>query len=123
MFDIERVRNFRSASKVGKTNSDLEEVKTKDPKFLSGIISQTLVDSLRVTPEHFRGEREGKISDIYESLEILSKGNYGEIRKVKHKLNNEIRVVKTISKTRCQMTSSFSDEIQILQKLVIYFNK
>ncbi len=73
---------------------------------------------LKVAPCHFRVEKTGKIDDQYQTLSVIGKGGYGEVRKVRNRYTNEIRAVKVIAKSKCQMTEKFSDEINILQKLV-----
>ncbi len=75
---------------------------------------------LKVAPCHFRVEKAGNIDDRYQTLSVIGKGGYGEVRKVRNRFTNEIRAVKVITKSKCQMTEKFSDEINILQKLVLY---
>ena len=74
---------------------------------------------LKIEPCHFRVEKPGNIEDRYQMLGVIGKGGYGEVRKVRNRLTNEIRAVKVIAKSKCQMTESFSDEIRILQHLVM----
>jgi len=73
---------------------------------------------LKVKPGNFRVECTSRISDIYQPLQLIGKDSYGEIRKVRNKYTNAIRAVKIISKSKCQMTKNFADEISILQELV-----
>jgi len=75
---------------------------------------------LKVAPYHFRVEKPGKLEDTYQNLGVIGKGGYGEVRKMKNFITHEIRAVKAIEKSKCQMTSNFSDEIRILQKLVFF---
>lgn len=75
--------------------------------------------NLKVNPRCFRVEKSGKVEDNYEMLEVIGKGGYGEVRKIRDLRTKEIKAVKVIAKNRCQTTSSFSDEISILQELVL----
>eukprot|EP00826_Nyctotherus_ovalis_P024727 TRINITY_DN1908_c0_g1_i16.p1 TRINITY_DN1908_c0_g1~~TRINITY_DN1908_c0_g1_i16.p1 ORF type:complete len:269 (+),score=71.50 TRINITY_DN1908_c0_g1_i16:185-991(+) len=78
---------------------------------------ESAFESLKVKPSNFRVERTGRISDTYLSLELIGKGAYGEIRKVMNRFTDEIRAVKVISKSKCQKTENFADEITILRQL------
>jgi len=98
-------------------NTKREEIKTRRRSSLIPNCPQFL--NLRVTPSHFRIEIPGKLADQYQILDIIGGGAYGEVRKVCNKITKEIRAVKIIAKSECQTTSNFSDEISILQKLVI----
>jgi len=64
-----------------------------------------------------RGERKGDISEKYELLYVIGKGAYGEVRKIKNKVNGELRAVKIISKSKCQTTDNYFEEFEILKKL------
>ena len=75
-------------------------------------------NNLKVNPYLFRVEKAGKIEDSYQMLDVIGKGGYGEVRRIRNIMTNEIRAVKIIAKSRCQKSALFSDEIQILQKLV-----
>ncbi len=69
-------------------------------------------------PEHFRMEKEGDIHDMYDFVEFLGRGSYGEVHSVRDKMTGELRAVKIIDKNYCQMTDTAVDEIKILQRLV-----
>lgn len=73
---------------------------------------------LDVTPQRFRIEKKGKLEDLYEIKELIGKGGFGEVKKIRNKITNEIRALKIMLKSKCQMTKEISDEISILQKLV-----
>ncbi len=70
------------------------------------------------TPSHFRRENKNVMEDKYEILKPIGKGAYGEVKMIKEKTTGQIRAVKIMPKSTCQMTSNFVDEIKILQKLV-----
>jgi len=74
--------------------------------------------NLNVNPRCFRIEKSGKVEDNYEILEVIGKGGYGEVRKIKDLRTNEIKAVKAIARNKCQTASPLSDEISILQELV-----
>ena len=76
-----------------------------------------------VGPEMFRKQKEGSLLEKYEQLDIIGKGCFGEIRKVKDKATGKIRVLKSIFKAKCQKTELLVDEIEILKKLVCILNK
>lgn len=76
---------------------------------------------LKVDPQYFRCENTGKLEDRYQILSLIGKGAYGEVKKIRDTVTNEIRALKIMLKSTCQMTKNFSDEIRILQKLVFIF--
>lgn len=84
----------------------------------SSILISRVPTNLKVTPSFFRIEKSGKLEDSYNTLGLIGKGGYGEVRKIQDKVTREIRAVKVISKAKCQKTAAFSDEIRILQKIV-----
>lgn len=90
----------------------------KDCKAKSTALVARTSTNLKVAPCFFRGERSGKIEDHYQTLDSIGKGGYGVVNKVRNIMTNEIRAVKVIAKCKCQMSSSFSDEIRILQHIV-----
>ena len=97
---------------------------TLNPKALSFIKSESAFEllkpseSLKINPSNYRVEKTGKVNEIYQSLELVGKGGYGEIRKVRNRITNEIRAVKIIAKDQAQMIEFFSEEINILKQLV-----
>jgi hypothetical protein len=70
-----------------------------------------------ITPANFRSEKTS-LEARYEILEMIGKGKFGEIRKIKDKINNELRALKIIPKFKFEKPEEFSQEICILQKLV-----
>lgn len=95
----------------------------EDTKVKSTVLVARPSTNLKVAPCFFRGERSGKIDDYYQTLDSIGKGGYGVVNKVRNIITNEIRAVKIIAKCKCQMSSSFSDEISILQRIVMWENK
>ena len=77
---------------------------------------------MKVAPCQFRMEKPGKFTDKYETMELIGIGGYGVVKKAKNMKTNEVRAVKVIAKDKCQTTSAFSDEIRILQKLVLFID-
>ena len=75
-------------------------------------------NGLKVTPELFRCEKQGSISDRYETLNFVDRGAFGEVNKVMDRITKQLRAVKVINKEKCQMTHNFADEIKILKRIV-----
>ncbi len=47
-------------------------------------------------------------------------GSFGEVKKVKHKVSHQIRVVKVINKEDYEESDNLVDEIEVLKGLVNY---
>jgi hypothetical protein len=92
----------------------------KDNKVKSTALAARPSNNLKVAPWYFRVERSGKIEDHYQTIDSIGKGGYGVVNKVRNIITSEIRAVKMIAKCKCQMSSSFSDEIRILQHIVVF---
>lgn len=74
-------------------------------------------NELILTPESFRGEQK-RMAERYEVLEVIGKGGFGEVRRIRDKSTNQIRCIKKLSKSQCSNEIEFSEEIKILQRLV-----
>jgi serine/threonine protein kinase len=57
---------------------------------------------IRINPRMLVSERRNPIEKNYEVLEIIGKGGYGEVKKVKHKELDVIRALKIINKSAYQ---------------------
>ncbi len=77
---------------------------------------------MTIDPESFRVENKTVLKTKYQMLELLDRGSNGEVYKIRERATGRFRVVKVISKKVCQMTDNFSDEINILKKLVAHQN-
>ena len=76
--------------------------------------------NFKIEPQYFRGERNiESLEDRYIIEDIIGKGGFGEVKRIKDKTNNTFRALKIINKKSCQMTDDFADEIEIIKKLVI----
>jgi len=84
-----------------------------------------LPTNFKVEPLHFRCERKkASLEDKYLILEVIGRGNFGEVKKIKDKITGLYRALKVIHKNNCQKTDNFADEIEIIKKLVrklLYF--
>ena len=58
------------------------------------------------------------LEDRYTFEDIIGKGGFGEVRRIRDKRTNACRALKIISKSNCQTTDNFADEIEIIKKLV-----
>ena len=75
--------------------------------------------SFRIEPQFFRKERVKKhLERKYSIKDLIGKGGFGEVKKIKDKDNNLDKALKIVSKDKCQMTNNFADEIEIIKKLV-----
>ena len=90
------------------------------PKSLTSSMDLELCASLKVGPQLFRGERKMNLSDKFEQLEIIGKGSFGEVRKVKDRASGKISVMKSMLKSQCQKSELIVDEIEILKQLVLF---
>jgi len=73
-------------------------------------------NELNVSPSHFRSEQK-KMEERYEILEVIGKGGFGEVSRIRDKATDDIRALKRLSKNQCNSEKEFSEEIKILQKL------
>ena len=118
-------KEIKDGDSVNITNEFLKtEFEPKECLINSRFVSEMVIpkepNNLKVSPSVFRVEKSGRFDDNYENMGVIGKGGYGEVRKVRRILTNEIRAVKVISRLRYQKSASFSDEIQILRKIVYY---
>ena len=58
------------------------------------------------------------VESLYDTMEVIGRGSYGEVRKVKCKRTGCTRVMKKILKQKGSEDDKVLDEIQILRKLV-----
>lgn len=73
---------------------------------------------LDIEADIFRCENKGKWEEKYEKVCFIDRGGYGEVNKIRSKTTGAIRALKSISKSKCQMTDDYADEIKILKILV-----
>lgn len=64
----------------------------------------------------FVGKTKGKLTDFYKIKKELGKGTYGRVYQVEHKISNEIRACKHLSKAALKNTEKLNTEINILVK-------
>lgn len=110
---------------IGKTKGGLAVPMNNETNNLLADPSANRVDSLfraitnfKIEPKHFRVERKKEmLSEKYEIGGVIGRGTFGEVKKIKDKTTGELRAVKIISKTHCQQTDNFADEIDIIKKL------
>lgn len=78
------------------------------------------MEELVITAADFVQEKQGKIREFYRIGRKVGEGGFGTVRKIVHKLNGEIRAIKTIHKkllkTDAERKSLFS-EVSILKGL------
>jgi calcium-dependent protein kinase len=63
-------------------------------------------------------ERKNPIESTYEIFEVIGKGSYGEVKKVRHKALNVIRALKIIKKTKYKSAAEIrliKNEIQTMK--------
>ena len=53
-----------------------------------------------INPRELVSERKNPIEKNYEILEVIGKGGFGEVKRVRHKELNIIRALKIINKTK-----------------------
>lgn len=75
-------------------------------------------DGVSIELSRVRQERKGDIGSKYEVLYTLGKGSYGEVQKISDLETGEIKAAKIVSKKKCLAVDKYSDEIEILKKLV-----
>ena len=75
---------------------------------------------MTLSKQLFINEGKGKIEQKYELLETLGQGGYGLVRKVRHKLTQELRAMKIIHIDQYDTTTlnCIQNEIEILKQLV-----
>ena len=74
---------------------------------------------LVIDSNSFVSEKKGNIAKDYEILEVLGKGGFGEVKKVVHKLTQDVRAMKIIKKEKCDeaFLAALNNEIKILKQL------
>lgn len=75
---------------------------------------------MTLSKQLFINEGKGRIEQKYDFLETLGQGGYGLVRKVRHKLTNELRAMKIIHVDQYDATTlnCIQNEIEILKQLV-----
>lgn len=71
-----------------------------------------------INPRMLVSERKNSIECNYDVLEIIGKGGYGEVKKVKHKQLDVIRALKIIKKSRYRSAAEckmIKNEISIMK--------
>ena len=75
--------------------------------------------NFKIEPFHFRIEKNKTAFKLkYDVEETIGKGSFGEVKRIKEKNTGSYKALKTISKSHCQTTDNYADEIQIIKKLV-----
>lgn len=116
---VEKVEREKITKVIGKKKIVEAREETTSPKTLrSKTINCVHEAKFRISFTHFRRENKGYLEERYQILQVIGKGSFGEVKKIKDRCTGELRAVKVMQKKYCQMTKDFSDEIQILQKLV-----
>jgi len=61
--------------------------------------------------------KKGKITKDYDIRELIGKGGFGEVKKVIHKVSNDVRAMKIISKANVDETylSNLANEVKIMK--------
>lgn len=75
--------------------------------------------SIVLEASRFRLEQRNSIWDKYEVVKTLGKGAFGEVRMIQNLHTKARRALKTISKTNCEASKNFLEEIEILKQLVM----
>ena len=115
--DIKKIK-FLDIEEEDETANAIEAEKRKAPGASSVALHSRHNVNLKVAPYHFRIEKSGSIEDKYQTLSVIGEGGFGKVKKIRNRMTNQIKAVKVIAKSKCQMSENFSDEIQILQKIV-----
>ncbi len=63
-------------------------------------------------------EKRGAISDTYQVLNLIGKGAFGQVHRVRHRTSGKVYALKTISKSGCEEVDNLLNEIEILKTLV-----
>ena len=82
-------------------------------------IPKSLID-IAIDLKNFVRQRNENVYDIYDKLEHLGTGAYGDVYKVKRKKDNEIRALKEIKKSLLIEGNNFDEiknEINILKEI------
>ena len=87
------------------------------------ILRLAKTDGVVFNLSNVRSERTGTLESRYETLYILGSGAYGEVRKIRDRITDDIKAVKLISKEKCRTVEKLNEEIEILKKLVSYITK
>ena len=66
--------------------------------------------------QSFVGRTDGNLTDHYRIKKEIGKGSYGRVYQVEHKISNEIRACKHLSKINLQNNDKLNTEINILIK-------
>jgi len=72
---------------------------------------------IKLEAKMFKIERKYSKGTHFELLELIGKGTFGEVRKIRDQYTSKIYVMKSILKSQCQKTESIIDEIEILKQL------
>jgi hypothetical protein len=81
---------------------------------------QVSSDNVFIGSSQLKKERKGLFESKYDVLYLLGSGSFGKVHKVCDISTNEFRAVKIISKTKCNTSEKFNEEIKILKKLVTF---
>jgi len=73
---------------------------------------------IAIDPSKLVLESKKSISDTYQMLGLLGKGAFGEVSKVRHRINGKLYALKMISKSSCEEISNLLNEVEILKTLV-----
>jgi serine/threonine protein kinase len=91
---------------------------------LSGVsVVQTLKNQTKqpimLEAARFRLEQKTSVWSKYDFVKTLGKGSFGEVQMITNKESKVTRALKIISKSHCNSSESYLEEIKILQQLVL----
>ena len=108
---------FSSNLQIAVRKFQQEECKDTDSVKSHENFRRQPTNKFQMTPAYFRSEQK-KLEERYEILEVIGKGGYGEVKRIKDRKTNDIRALKCLHKNQCLDAKEFSEEIKILQGLV-----
>lgn len=74
--------------------------------------------NFKIEPRHFRTEKKKEtLNDRYTIEEVIGKGKFGEVKRIRDKSTKLHRALKIINKANCQETDNLVDEIEIIKSL------
>jgi hypothetical protein len=92
----------------------------RHPTILGALKQDTLrsFPSLALDPSCLVREKKGSIYETYEVVDLLGRGAFGEVQKVRHKSTLKIYAMKIINRNCYVETANLVNEIEVLKQLV-----